>query len=71
MNTGILVDVPMHAITSARDSMRVMFDVSFVNITPFDAQIHVEEVEKTLDTRLTNHVAYTSVRTVSLNSRST
>jgi hypothetical protein len=27
--------------------MGAMFYVSFVNITPFDALIHVEEVEKT------------------------
>jgi hypothetical protein len=69
--TPVLVAVPVHAITSARDSMRAMFDVSFVNITPFDALIHVEEVEKTPEYPPNQPVAYTSVRTVSLNSRST
>lgn len=46
-----------------------MFNLSFVNITPFDAHIHVEENPKRPS--LFNHVPYTSVSTVSLNSRST
>ena len=37
----------MHAIAGAEDASSVMLNLSIVNITPFDARDHVEEVEKT------------------------
>jgi len=40
----------IHAVVATRHSCRVMLNLSFANITPFDAHIHVEEVEKTLRT---------------------
>jgi hypothetical protein len=46
-----------------------MFNLSFVNITPCDAHIHVEKTVR--EPSLIERVPYTSSSTVSLNSRST
>ena len=62
----------IHAIIATWALNESYVNHSFANITPFDAHIHVEEVEKTLrDPSLINQVPYTFSSTVSLNSRST